>query len=114
MTHVDVHHLEGAFGRVGEDETAFSHREARYIVNIVTNWVDKADDELNIKWTRDLWDAIRPYSLGATYINFMSNEGDAGVRESYGEDKYRKLSEIKRKYDPTNFFHYNQNIKPVV
>ncbi|HEX2988899.1 MAG TPA: FAD-binding oxidoreductase [Chloroflexota bacterium] len=112
MTHVDVHHLEGAYGRVGEDETAFSHRDARYIVNIVSAWTDLADDQRNINWTRDLWNAIRPHSLGATYLNFVTNEGEDRVKASFGELKYHRLAQIKRKYDPTNFFRRNHNIKP--
>lgn len=112
ITHVDVHHLGGAFGRVGEDETAFSHRDAGYIVNIISAWPDPSDDERNIAWTRDLWSAMRPYSLGASYVNFMPSEGEDRVRASYGEAKYRRLAELKRRYDPTNFFRQNQNIKP--
>jgi FAD/FMN-containing dehydrogenase len=112
MTHVDVHHIEGAYSRVGQDDTAFSHRDARYVVNIVGTWTDPADDERNIEWTRGLWSAMTPYSLGATYVNFMTNEGEDRIRASYGEAKYRRLAEIKRKYDPTNFFRHNQNIEP--
>ena len=112
MIHVDIHHLEGAYGRVGNDETAFSHRDARYIVNIIGTWIDPADDRGNITWTKNLWEAMRPYSLGASYVNFMTDEGEDRIKASYGESKYRKLAELKRKYDPENFFHLNQNIKP--
>ncbi len=112
MTHFDIHHLEGAYGRVGSEDTAFSHRDARYILNIISTWTDPADDRKNIVWTKELWESIRPYSLGASYVNFMTDEGEDRVKASYGEPKYRKLAQLKRKYDPTNFFRLNQNIKP--
>jgi FAD/FMN-containing dehydrogenase len=110
-THVDIHDLGGAIRRVPEDDTAFSHRDANYVFNIVSIWTDPADDELNINWSRDLWNALRPYATGATYINFMGSEGEDRVKASYGP-KYQRLAEVKRKYDPTNFFRLNQNIKP--
>ena len=111
MTHVDIHDLGGAIRSVGEDDTAFSHRDARYVYNIVTAWTDPADDERNITWTKDMWSALLPYSRGATYVNFMGSEGEERVKASYGP-KYQRLAEIKREYDPTNFFRLNQNIKP--
>lgn len=111
ITHVDVHDLGGAIRRVGETETAFSHRDARYVCNIVTGWTDPADDQNNVSWTRELYSALQPYSMGASYVNFMASEGEQSVKASYGSN-YQRLTEVKHKYDPTNFFRYNQNIKP--
>lgn len=112
MTHVDLHHLAGAISRVKDDETAFSHRDANYTYNIVSAWTDPADDERNIAWTRGLWNDLRPYALGASYVNFAPPEGEDKAKADYGEAKYQRLAELKRKYDPSNFFRQNHNIKP--
>lgn len=111
LTHVDFHHLGGAIARVGEDDTAFSQRDAKYVFNIVSAWIEPNDDIRNIAWSRDLWSALRPHSKGATYLNFAGSEGEDRIKASYGP-KYQRLAEIKRKYDPTNFFRLNHNIKP--
>lgn len=111
-THIDMHHLGGAIRRVGEDDTAFSQRDANYVYNVVSAWTDPADDERNIAWTRGVWNDLRPYAVGASYVNFTASEGEDKVKASYGEAKYQRLAELKRKYDPTNFFRQNHNIRP--
>ena len=63
-------------------------------------------------WTRELWEAVRPYSTGRVYVNFLGEKGQDRVRAAYGEAKYEQLRTLKRKYDPTNFFRPNQNIQP--
>lgn len=110
-THIDMHQIGGAIRRVDEDDTAFSHRDANYVYNIVSAWTDPAEDERNIAWSRDVWSDLRPYAIGASYINFMGSEGEDKVKASYGP-KYQRLAELKQKYDPTNFFHQNHNIRP--
>ncbi len=62
-------------------------------------------------WAREYWQAIHPYNLGGAYVNFMMEEGEGRIRATYG-DNYNRLAAIKKKYDPTNFFRVNQNIKP--
>ena len=59
-----------------------------------------------------MWEAVRPYSTGRVYVNFLGEEGQDRVRAAYGEAKYERLRTLKRKYDPTNFFRLNQNIRP--
>src|SRR4029450_5683648 len=63
-------------------------------------------------WTGELWEAVRPYSTGRVYVNFLGEEGPDRVRAAYGEAKYERLRTLKSKYDPTNFFRLNQNIRP--
>ena len=66
-------------------------------------------------WARGLWDALRPHGMGAAgYINFLSDEDEDRVRATYGEAKYRRLSEVKAAWDPDNVFHHNANIRPAV
>lgn len=66
---------------------------------------------MHVKWTRNFFDAMQKFATGA-YVNFLGDEGADRVKEAYEEEKYRKLVVLKNKYDPTNFFHLNQNIKP--
>ena len=111
-TAIHIHHLEGAVGRIGENATAFAHRDARYILNFVGLWQDTFVADRNIAWVRSAWQAIRPYSTGVANINFLGDEGDERVRAAYGAEKYARLVELKKKYDPSNLFHLNQNIRP--
>jgi FAD/FMN-containing dehydrogenase len=103
--------VDGAAGRVGRHETAFSYREAKWSMVIVGVDPDPANAEKITTWTKDYWSALHPYSLGGAYVNFMMDEGTDRIKATY-RDNYDRLLEIKRKYDPENFFHVNQNIKP--
>ncbi|MER8593680.1 BBE domain-containing protein [Mesorhizobium sp. M1182] len=76
-----------------------------------TIWDYPSDDETHIRWARDLWDAMRPFSTGGVYANNLGEEGTDRVLAAYGEN-YPRLAALKNKYDPTNFFRLNQNIKP--
>jgi FAD/FMN-containing dehydrogenase len=114
LTHVGFEHLGGAVSRVGPDETAVNYREARYNVIIVGMWADPAADEQNIRWVRELSEAMQPFSSGGVYVNYLGEEGADRVRAAYGPAKYERLVGLKNKYDPTNFFRLNQNIKPTV
>ena len=66
-----------------------------------------------MSWARDLWSSVRPYSTGGVYANNLGDEGEDRVRDAYGEN-YARLVALKNKYDPTNLFRLNQNIKPTV
>jgi FAD/FMN-containing dehydrogenase len=107
-----VHQMGGAMSRVPAGSTAFANRDAGYLVNYIGLWLDPAEDQANTAWVRAASDAIEPYGTGARYVNFLADEGDAGVRSAYDEDTYRRLQNLKAKLDPTNFFHLNQNIAP--
>jgi FAD/FMN-containing dehydrogenase len=104
--------INGAAHRVGPDETAFGHRDAKYAAVIAGLWPDPADNGANTKWVRDYYAAIHPYS-GTTggYINFMSEDDAARAPENFGRT-YERLRQIKAAYDPQNLFHLNQNIEP--
>jgi FAD/FMN-containing dehydrogenase len=105
--------LGGAVSRVGENDTAFSHRDAAFALNIQASWVDPEESDEHIQWTRDFWTALQPFSTGGVYVNFLSeDEGEDRVRAAYGAVKHERLVALKNKYDPTNLFRMNQNIKP--
>jgi FAD/FMN-containing dehydrogenase len=72
---------------------------------------DPANKERITGWARNYWEALHPHTAGGSYINFMMEEGEDRIRATYG-DNYERLVAIKSKYDPTNFFRVNQNIKP--
>ncbi len=106
--------LGGAVSRVGRDETAFSHREAAFVMNIQSAWVDPNESNRHMQWTHDFWKAMRPLSTGGVYVNFISaDEGEDRVRAAYDETSYERLVALKNKYDPANLFRLNQNIKPM-
>ncbi|MBV4357932.1 FAD-binding oxidoreductase [Pinibacter aurantiacus] len=105
--------VNGAAGRIKNDETAWSYRDATWAQVIVGVDPDPANRELVTKWTKDYWEALHPYSAGGAYINFMMDEGQDRIRATY-KDNYDKLAMVKAKYDPNNLFRVNQNIKPAV
>lgn len=105
-------HLGGAVSRVPEDSMAYSHRHVAHNLNINGVWQPDEDiGDAETAWTRDLYDALQPYEDGV-YVNFLADEGQDRVRAAYGEAKYEKLVELKRRYDPDNVFRLNQNIHP--
>jgi len=105
------HDGDGAWSRVAEDATAFGHRNWPYNIVVTTVWTEAAETEANIRWTREFWDAMRPFLADAAYVNYLGDVEEEGVRAAYGR-KYQRLAELKDQYDPTNFFHMNQNIRP--
>jgi FAD/FMN-containing dehydrogenase len=110
---VFVGHLGGAVNRVRPEATAFSRRDAEFVVNVHGRWDTAAEDAAGVAWCRDLFNALAPHATGAVYVNFMTaDEGDR-VRAAYGTN-YDRLMELKARYDPENVFRSNQNIRPAV
>ena len=103
--------VDGAASRVGRNDTAFSYRDAKWSMAIVGVDPEPTNAERITAWAKDYWAAVHSYSLGGAYVNFMMEEGTDRVKATY-RDNYGRLVEIKRKYDPDNFFHVNQNIRP--
>jgi FAD/FMN-containing dehydrogenase len=106
-----IYPINGACHRVAPDATAFAHRDANFATVIAGMWPDPADNEANIRWVRDYYDATAPHSEEAGYINFMADDDQDRIRANYGVN-YDRLVEVKRAYDPGNLFRRNQNIKP--
>ena len=104
----------GATADVPSQSTAFGDRSMPYMFSIDSVWPDKADDDKNISWTRELWNHMKAYSdKGRMYLNFpgQGEEGEKLLEDTFGEN-YNRLRSIKQKYDPKNLFRFNQNIKP--
>ena len=106
-----IYPINGAVHRVAPDATAFAYRDANFATVIVGAWPDPRQNEANTKWVRDYYDAIAPYSEEGGYINFMSGDDQGRIKANY-KGNYERLVDVKRKYDPDNLFHVNQNIKP--
>ena len=113
QTTVGFQQFPGAVSRIKQGDTAFSHRDSQYDFFLISSWVDRAESDKHILWTREFWDAMRSYSTGGVYVNNLGEEPDQQVRAAY-PGNYERLVALKNKYDPTNFFRLNQNIKPTV
>lgn len=111
LTSTAVWQMGGAVARIGDDETAFNGRQAGFTFNINGNTETAEGFEEQRKWARDYWSALAPFHQ-SVYVNFLMEEGEERVREAYGAEKYDRLKALKRRYDPENFFHLNQNIAP--
>jgi len=112
LSEIHLHHFGGAVARVAEGETAFTHRNAPYLLNVLARWTDPAQSQTNIDWTRNVYTSMTRFGTGAVYVNFLGEEGNDRVRAAYGRDTYERLVQLKNSYDPSNLFRINQNIPP--
>ena len=97
--------------RVAADATAFAHRDKQAMVMITNFGPEFADARDLHARTEQIWQALRPYADGV-YVNFLGDEGDERIHEAYPKAAYARLAALKKRYDPTNLFHLNQNIVP--
>jgi len=111
-TQIELAYLGGAAARVAASETAFGDRSSPFVLNLLGNWSDPANDGANISWIRTLFVQLRPAMVPGVYVNFMSGDEGDRVPEAY-RGRWERLRAIKTAYDPGNFFHLNQNIPPV-
>jgi FAD/FMN-containing dehydrogenase len=102
----------GAVARVDQDATAFGQRQSLFNIHYLSMWADPADTETNVAYTKDLSGAMKPWSTGRAYLNFLGDEGQARIEAAFGSEKYRRLRALKKRWDPQNLFHLNQNIPP--
>ena len=106
------HMMGGAAGLVGVEETAFGARTSEYNCLVLGMGADEDEDEPIREWARQTWAAIQPFSTGAAYVNYMSDDEDDRIAEAYQTASFDRLIELKNRYDPDNVFHRNQNIAP--
>ncbi|MBM2620335.1 BBE domain-containing protein [Actinoplanes sp. LDG1-06] len=110
LSELHVHHLGGAMGRVPGDATAFATRDRDFILNVVARSGDAGGYPAAVEWARTATGALGPDA--ATYVNFTGEGGEDRVRAAYPKDTYERLVAVKDRYDPTNLFRLNQNIRP--
>ena len=106
-----LQHVGGAIARIPVTDTPYANRDALYDCFPISIWDDLEQDATHIRWARELWEAMRTFSTGGVYANNLGEEGTERVAAAYGEN-YARLLALKNKYDPTNFFRLNQNLKP--
>ncbi|KIF80390.1 FAD-binding oxidoreductase [Noviherbaspirillum autotrophicum] len=104
--------IGGQTARVAPGAMAYSSRDANYVMNVHGRWDSPAEDERCIAWAREFFTKSQPFASGGAYINFLTQEETDRIAFAYGAT-YNRLVELKKKYDPTNFFRMNQNIKPI-
>lgn len=111
QSQVVLEHMHGAASRVPVDQTAFGLRRVHYSVNIMPGWTEPSIAEKCIDWAQEFAAALTSFGALDTYVNYLGDEGPSAVKASYGAN-YARLSDLKKKYDPDNFFRFNQNIVP--
>jgi hypothetical protein len=104
-------HWHGDATRVPVTDTAFPHRNYSFNFILWSNWENPAESERNVQWTRECWEIMKPFLVESSYGNYLSDEGDPSARAASGAN-YDRLATLKKRYDPTNFFRMNHNIKP--
>jgi FAD/FMN-containing dehydrogenase len=103
--------IGGQTSRVAPEAMAYSSRDANYVMNVHGRWESAAEDERGIAWARGFFAKAKPFASSGAYINFLTQDESDRIAFAYGAT-YNRLVELKKKYDPTNFFRMNQNIKP--
>lgn len=114
LTLVNTLHMGGAIGAIGPQDTAFAERCAPFMISIDGHWSDPAADAETVAWVRSAWERIGAYGTGGVYLNFTGLADEpvrAGVGDALGENLHR-LADLKARYDPENFFRFNNNILP--
>jgi FAD/FMN-containing dehydrogenase len=112
LTVIVIEHTgDGAMSGIGDEETAFASRNGRFNFLVTSLWKSPSETDANIRWTRELWEAMKPFMADTVYINYMGDEGENRVKQAYG-NKYKRLADLKNRYDPDNLFRMNQNIAP--
>jgi FAD/FMN-containing dehydrogenase len=104
--------LGGAVNRVPATATAYPHRDVNFVMNVHTRWSDASQDQACIGWARDFFDRMAPHATGGVYVNFMPEDEAQRVSQGAYGVNYERLARLKAKYDPSNLFRRNQNIKP--
>ena len=102
----------GQASRVSPDATAYSQRDALWACNVHGRWETPAEDKKVIAWAREFFNASEPYATGGVYVNFMPEDETARVTSAYKPEVWKRLVDLKTKWDPTNLFRMNQNITP--
>jgi FAD/FMN-containing dehydrogenase len=114
MCHTVIEELGGEVGRLEQGATAFNHRGSRYSFLALAVSADVGGIERCARWAREFWEEIQRYSTGGVYVNYLGRETDEGrerIKAAYGPEKYARLAALKNRYDPTNLFRLNQNIR---
>ena len=111
LSTMHLYPINGAAARVKKENTAWHYRDATWAMVIAGIDAEPSGKDAVTNWAKEYWNALHPFAAGGAYINFLMDEGEENIKATYN-DNYKRLSEIKAKYDPENLFRVNQNIKP--
>ena len=110
---VILFHIGGALNELAADYSPVGNRGAAFVLNITASWEDPDEDLVNVAWAREAWEAMRAYSTGGAYLNFMTeDEGPERTRAAYGDTMYERLAALKQTYDPDNLFRHTKGFTP--
>jgi len=104
--------LGGALLRLDESHSPVGNRAARYVLNVAGSWERATDDATNIAWVRDTWSDLKSFGTGGTYLNFLTEDDGPERTAAALSAGMRRLAEVKKTWDPGNFFRTNRNITP--
>jgi FAD/FMN-containing dehydrogenase len=104
----------GAAARIDDNATAFAQRSVPWTIHYLTGWRDAKDDVPNVSYTRHLAAAMKEWTTGGVYLNYIGDEGEARIETSFGPEKMARLRDLKARWDPDNVFHHNHNIRPAI
>jgi hypothetical protein len=108
---VVLFHLQGALGELPAEHSPAGNRDAAYVLNITASWERAEDDQANMVWARDCFEATQAFSTGGTYINFLTeDDGPQRIEAAYGKANLSRLALLKKKFDPDNLFRHTKNI----
>jgi len=114
LSQLQLEHLHGAMHRTPAGTNALRFGGAKFDLLVNAKWTDPADDAENLRWARDGYASLEPFTRAGAYPNYLFQESGERVRQAYGEQSYARLVALKDRYDPTNFFRLNQNIQPAI
>lgn len=110
---VILFHIGGALNELPADHSPAGNRTAAFVLNITASWEDPDDDQVNVAWAREALEAMRSFSTGGAYLNFMTeDEGADRTRAAYGDTMYERLAALKQTYDPDNLFRHTKGFTP--
>jgi hypothetical protein len=112
LSQIQLEHLHGAVHRTDPGATAVGFHDATYDLLVNAKWLDPAADGENIAWMRESFGQLQPFVTGGAYVNYLLQEPEERIRAAYGTTVYDRLSALKVRYDPSNVFRLNQNIRP--
>jgi FAD/FMN-containing dehydrogenase len=114
LSQVQLEHLHGAMHRTPAGTNALRFGDAKFNLLVNAKWTDPALDGENVRWAREGYASLEPFTRAGAYPNYLFQESGERVRQAYGEESYARLVALKDRYDPTNFFRLNQNIQPEI
>jgi FAD/FMN-containing dehydrogenase len=113
MSVVGLFYVHGVAARVDPTATAFGLRGAQWDFDIISQWTDPAEADDHVRWTRQFWSEAEPFCAGGVYVNHIADDEPGRVHAAFGVN-YERLVSVKNRYDPTNLFRLNHNIRPTV